>query len=163
MHFLDYIVQRSSLQRHMPYADRRDESYVLFLWHARKLRTQVISRYKRRSSLVATAILGCYLGGTRLSRSCDLSSGGQDQGLIPEWAQREVTEEAIAIVCIDAMLLPLQSAGRVVRLSVEVTSGVPENGQQCSLPRASRPLIRRIRGRTSSRISIVAAYQLRNS
>jgi transposase-like protein len=112
-------------------------------------RSDLVERYQRRTRQVNEAILGCYLGGVnsrRIRKSLDPLLGDQFLSKssisrlvtrlrkhFDEWRQRDLSEGKILIVYLDAMMLPVRLARRVVKVPVQAVLGVREDGQKVLL------------------------------
>lgn len=95
------------------------------------------------------AILSCYLGGTNsrrirkalapllgdtnLSKSAISRVVAKLKERFDEWARRDLSEEAVSIVYLDAMFLPVRIVKRVVRVPVQAVIGVREDGHKVLL------------------------------
>lgn len=119
-------------------------------WHS-----ELLGRYQRRTRKVEEAILGCYLGGvntrrirrslmavfgqTALSKSAISRVVSRLKERFAAWRQRELSDERILILYLDAMHLSVRLARRVVKVPVQVVLGVREDGQKVllSLPAAA--------------------------
>lgn len=115
----------------------------------REHRTEIVDRYQRRTRRVDEAILGCYLGGTNsrrirkalapllgdthLSKSAISRVVAKLKDRFHEWMQRDLADEGVTIVYLDAMFLPVRIARRVVRVPVQAVIGVREDGQKALL------------------------------
>ena len=113
-------------------------------WHS-----ELLGRYQRRTRKVEEAILGCYLGGvntrrirrslmavfgqTALSKSAISRVVSRLKERFAAWRQRELSDERILILYLDAMHLSVRLARRVVKVPVQVVLGVREDGQKVLL------------------------------
>lgn len=112
-------------------------------------RTGIVRRYQRRTERVNEAILSCYLGGTNsrrirkalapllggthLSKSAVSRVVAKLKDRFEQWARRELSGEAVSILYLDAMFLPVRIAKRVVRVPVQAVIGVREDGHKVLL------------------------------
>lgn len=113
-------------------------------WHSR-----IVGPYQRRTRKVEEAILGCYLGGvntrrirrslmavfgqTALSKSAISRVVSRLKERFESWRGRDLAEERILILYLDAMNLSVRLARRVVKVPVQVVLGVREDGQKVLL------------------------------
>lgn len=113
-------------------------------WHS-----QIVDPYQRRTRKVEEAILGCYLGGVNtrrirrslmavfgrhsLSKSAISRVVSRLQERFAAWQQRELSEERVLILYLDAMYLAVRLARRVVKVPVQAALGVREDGQKVLL------------------------------
>ena len=113
-------------------------------WHS-----QIVEPYQRRTRKVEEAILGCYLGGvnTRRIRRSLLTVFGRHslsksaisrvvsrlKERFESWRCRDLAEERILILYLDAMHLSVRLVRRVVKVPVQVALGVREDGQKVLL------------------------------
>jgi transposase-like protein len=116
---------------------------------SREWRSDLIPRYQRRIREVNEAILGCYFGGVntrRIRRSLKPLLGDQFlsksaisrlvtrlRKLFERWRERDLSEEKVLIVYLDAMRLPVRLARRVVKVPVQASVGVLEDGRKVLL------------------------------
>jgi putative transposase len=113
-------------------------------WHS-----QIIDPYQRRTRKVEEAILGCYLGGVNtrrirrsllavfgrrsLSKSAISRVVSRLKERFESWRCRDLAEERILILYLDAMHLAVRLARRVVKVPVQAVLGVREDGQKVLL------------------------------
>ncbi len=113
-------------------------------WHS-----QIIAPYQRRTRKVEEAILGCYLGGVNtrrirrsllavfgrrsLSKSAISRVVSRLKERFASWRCRDLAEERILILYLDAMYLAVRLARRVVKVPVHAVLGVREDGQKVLL------------------------------
>lgn len=111
--------------------------------------SHLIPRYQRRAGAVDAALLGNYLSGTNgrrlkgalapLLRGAPLSKSavsrlvGRVKALYAEWHARRLDEEAIVMVYLDAIVLRVRLAQKVVSVPVLVALGVRADGQKVVL------------------------------
>ena len=109
----------------------------------------LIERYQRRARSVDQALLGCYLSGangrrirgalspllrgTPLSKSAISRLVGRLQGLFTQWHSRSLGSEAVVFLYLDAIVLRVRIAKRVISVPVMVGMGVQEDGQKMIL------------------------------
>lgn len=112
-------------------------------------RSDLLPRYQRRSREVNEAILGCYLGGVNtrrirrslkpllgeqlLSRSSISRLVGRLKSLFERWRERDLSEEKVLIVYLDAMRLPVRVVRRVVKVPVQASVGILQDGRKVLL------------------------------
>lgn len=115
----------------------------------REWRSQLVPRYRRTTPEVEQALVGVYLSGgnTRRIRQAlqPLLSGAplskssvsrlvvRLEGAYQEWARRDLGEEKIAFLYLDAIYPLLRSASRVVKLPIFVALGIGEDGEKVLL------------------------------
>lgn len=108
--------------------------------------SHLIRRYERRCASVDAALLGTYLSGANqrrikgalspLLRGAPLSKSaisrlvGRLKALFEAWRQRDLTDEPIRILFLDAIFLRVRIAGKVVSAPVLVALGVRADGQK---------------------------------
>jgi len=113
-------------------------------WHS-----QLLPRYRRSSQEVEQSVLGVYLSGSNtrrirgalgpLLRGAALSKSAVSRLVqrleesYRSWQQRELTEEHIVYLYLDAIYPRVRSGGKVVSLPVLVALGVRENGEKVLL------------------------------
>lgn len=113
-------------------------------WHS-----QLVPRYRRSTPEVERALIGVYLSGgnTRRIRQAlaPLLSGaplskssvsrliGRLEEAYQRWQERDLGEEKIAFLYLDAIYPLLRSASRVVKLPVFVALGIREDGEKVLL------------------------------
>ncbi|MGH9792864.1 MAG: IS256 family transposase [Candidatus Acidiferrales bacterium] len=115
----------------------------------REWQSQLVRRYRRSSPEVEQSVLGVYLSGTNtrrirgalepLLRGAALSKSAVSR-LVTRleesyraWQRRDLTEEKIVYLYLDAIYPKVRSGGRVVSLAVLVALGVRENGAKVLL------------------------------
>ena len=112
-------------------------------------RSQLIPRYQRRTEAVDAAVLGCYLAGansrrikgalgpllhgTALSKSAVSRLVGQVKALYESWHRRDLKEERIVLLYLDAIALRVRLDRKVVSVPVLVALGVRPDGQKVVL------------------------------
>ena len=112
-------------------------------------RSRVLPAGARRIPAVDEVILGAYLGGmntrkirralepllgsTALSRSSISRVVTKLKDRFGEWMSRDLSSEPAVIVYLDAMMLPIRIARRVVRVPVQAAIGVREGGEKVLL------------------------------
>jgi putative transposase len=113
-------------------------------WHS-----QLLPRYRRSSQEVEQSVLGVYLSGSNtrrirgalepLLKGAALSKSSVSR-LVTRledsyrvWQQRDLAEEKIVFLYLDAIYPKLRSGGKVVSLPVLVALGVRENGEKVLL------------------------------
>jgi len=110
-------------------------------WHS-----QLVPRYRRSSREVEQTVLGVYLAGTNTRRIRGaleplLSGAALSKSAVSRlvlrleesyrtWQQRDLTEEKIVYLYLDAIYPKVRSNGKVVSLPVLVALGVRENGEK---------------------------------
>ena len=115
----------------------------------REWRSELLPRYQRRTREVNEAILGCYLGGVNsrrirkslepllgeefLSKSSVSRLVGRLKKLFEEWRERDLSAEKVLIVYLDAMRLPVRLARLVVKVPVQASIGILEDGSKVLL------------------------------
>lgn len=115
----------------------------------REWRSELIPRYQRRTAEVDQAVLGIYLSGgntrrirgalgpllsgTPLSKSSVSRLVARLETAYQEWAQRDLGQEKIAVLYLDAIYPLLRNASRVVRQPVLVALGVRQDGEKVLL------------------------------
>src|SRR5216684_2761575 len=93
----------------------------------------LIERYQRRAASVDRALLGCYLSGAPLSKSAISRLVGRLEGLFTQWRSRSLASEAVVILYLDAIVLRVRIAKKVISVPVLVGLGVKEDGQKVIL------------------------------
>lgn len=112
-------------------------------------RSQLIPRYERRAAALDAAMLGCYFSGANgrrikgalgpLLRGAPLSKSavsrlvGQVKTLYERWHRRDLKEEAIVLLYLDAIALRVRLDRKVVSVPVLVALGVRADGQKVIL------------------------------
>jgi putative transposase len=115
----------------------------------REWQSQLVPRYRRSSREVEQSVLGVYLSGSNtrrirgalepLLRGAALSKSAVSRLVLRleesyrSWQQRELAEEKIVYLYLDAIYPKVRSGGRVVSLPVLVALGVRENGEKVLL------------------------------
>lgn len=128
----------------VPRGRLRDEGGTESEW-----RSELLPRYQRRIREVNEAILGCYLGGVNsrrirkslepllgeefLSKSSVSRLVARLKKLFDRWRQRDLSQEKVLIVYLDAIRLPVRVVRRVVRVPVQASIGVFEDGSKVLL------------------------------
>ena len=113
-------------------------------WHS-----GLIARYQRRAGSVDQALLGCYLSGANgrrirgalspLLRGAPLSKSaiwrlvGRLEVLFTQWRSRSLATEAVILLYLDAIVLRVRIAKKVISVPVLVGMGVKEDGQKVIL------------------------------
>jgi putative transposase len=113
-------------------------------WHS-----GLIARYQRRARSVDQALLGCYLSGANgrrirgalspLLRGAPLSKSaisrlvGRLEVLFTQWRSRSLATEAVILLYLDAIVLRVRIAKKVISVPVLVGMGVKEDGQKVIL------------------------------
>jgi len=113
-------------------------------WHS-----QLVPRYRRSSQEVEQSVLGVYLSGTNtrrirgalapllsgaaLSKSAVSRLVGRLEESYQAWQKRDLSEEQIVYLYLDAIYPQVRSGGKVVSLAVLVALGVRENGEKVLL------------------------------
>ena len=116
-------------------------------------RSQLLPRYRRSSPEVEQAVVGMYLAGgnTRrirgalqpllsgapLSKSAVSRLVSRLEESYERWRQRDLAEEGIVYLYLDAIYPKVRSAGKVVSLPVLVALGVKETGEKVLLALAT--------------------------
>lgn len=119
----------------------------------REWRSQLLPRYRRSSPEVEQAVVGMYLSGgnTRrirgalrpllsgapLSKSAVSRLVSRLEESYERWRQRDLAEERIVYLYLDALYPKVRSAGKVVSLPVLVALGVKETGEKVLLALAT--------------------------
>jgi transposase-like protein len=109
-------------------------------------RSHLIPRYERRAAAIDAALLGCYFSGANgrrikgalgpLLRGAPLSKSaisrlvGQVNALYERWHRRDLKEERVVILYLDAIALRVRLDRKVVSVPVLVALGVRADGQQ---------------------------------
>jgi len=109
----------------------------------------LIARYQRRARSVDQALLGCYLSGANgrrirgalspLLRGAPLSKSaisrlvGRLEVLFTQWRSRSLASEAVVFLYLDAIVLRVRIAKKVISVPVLVGMGVKEDGQKVIL------------------------------
>lgn len=112
-------------------------------------RSRVLPAGARRIPAIDAVILGSYLGGmnTRkirralepllgakaLSKSAISRVVGKLKDRFGQWMERDLTGEVVVRLYLDAMMLPVRMARRVVRVPVQAAVGVRADGQKVLL------------------------------
>jgi putative transposase len=115
----------------------------------REWRSELIPRYRRSTGEVEQAILGIYLSGgnTRrirgalgpvlsgapLSKSSVSRLVARLEGAYQEWAQRDLSQEKIVVLYLDAIYPLLRNASRVIKQPVLMALGVRPDGEKVLL------------------------------
>jgi putative transposase len=115
----------------------------------REWRSELLARYRRSSPEVEQAVLGVYLSGgnTRrirgalkpllsgapLSKSAVSRLVNRLEESYERWCQRDLAEERIVYLYLDAIYPKVRSAGKVVSLPVLVALGVKDTGEKVLL------------------------------
>jgi len=113
-------------------------------WHSR-----LVERYQRRARSVDSALLGCYLSGANgrrirgalsaLLRGAPLSKSaisrivGRLQAMFTQWRERSLKAESVVFVYLDAIVLRVRIANKVVSAPVSVGPGAKADGQEVVL------------------------------
>ena len=113
-------------------------------WHS-----GLIARYQRRAGSVDQALLGCYLSGANgrrirgalspllrgaaLSKSAIWRLVGRLEVLFTQWRSRSLATEAVILLYLDAIVLRVRIAKKVISVPVLVGMGVKEDGQKVIL------------------------------
>lgn len=113
-------------------------------WHS-----GLIARYQRRARSVDQALLGCYLSGANgrrirgalspllrgaaLSKSAISRLVGRLEVLFTQWRSRSLATEAVILLYLDAIVLRVRIAKKVISVPVLVGMGVKEDGQKVIL------------------------------
>ena len=111
--------------------------------------SQLVRRYRRSSPEVEQSVLGVYLSGTNtrrirgaleplltgaaLSKSAVSRLVTRLEESYRTWQQRDLAEEPMVYLYLDAIYPKVRSGGRVVSLPVLVVLGVRENGEKALL------------------------------
>jgi putative transposase len=119
----------------------------------REWRSELLPRYRRSSPEVEQAVLGVYLSGgnTRrirgalkpllsgapLSKSAVSRLVNRLEESYERWRQRDLAEERIVYLYLDAIYPKVRSAGKVVSLPVLVALGVKDTGEKVLLALAT--------------------------
>jgi transposase-like protein len=115
----------------------------------REWQSQLLPRYRRSSREVEQSVLGVYLSGSNTRRirgaleplrsGAALSKSAVSRLVLRleesyrTWQRRELAEEKIVYLYLDAIYPKVRSGGRVVSLAVLVALGVRENGEKVLL------------------------------
>jgi transposase-like protein len=115
----------------------------------REWQSQLVPRYRRSSPEVEQSVLGVYLAGTNTRRIRGalaplLSGAALSKSAVSRlvlrleesyrtWQGRDLAEEKIVYLYLDAIYPKVRSGGRVVSLAVLVALGVRENGEKVLL------------------------------
>lgn len=115
----------------------------------REWQSRLVPRYRRSSQEVEQSVLGVYLSGTNtrrirgalepllngaaLSKSAVSRLVTRLEESYRAWQQRDLAEEKIVYLYLDAIYPKVRSGGRVVSLAVLVALGVRENGEKVLL------------------------------
>lgn len=115
----------------------------------REWRSQLVPRYRRSSAEVEQSVLGVYLAGTNTRRIRGaleplLSGAALSKSAVSRlvlrleesyrtWQRRELGEEQIVYVYLDAIYPKVRSGGKVVSLPVLVALGVKDTGEKVLL------------------------------
>jgi transposase-like protein len=113
-------------------------------WHSR-----LVPRYRRSSAEVEQSVLGVYLSGSNTRRIRGaleplLSGAALSKSAVSRlvlrleesyrlWQQRDLAEEKILYLYLDAIYPKVRSAGRVVSLAILVALGVKDTGEKVLL------------------------------
>jgi len=113
-------------------------------WHS-----QLVPRYRRSSQEVEQSVLGVYLAGTNTRRMRGaleplLTGAALSKSAVSRlvarleesyclWQQRDLAEEKIVYLYLDAIYPKVRSAGKVISLAVLVALGVKESGEKVLL------------------------------
>jgi transposase-like protein len=119
----------------------------------REWQSQLVPRYRRSTPEVEQALVGVYLSGgnTRrirqalapllsgapLSKSSVSRLVGRLEEAYQRWQQRDLGEEKIAFLYLDAIYPLLRSASRVLKLPILVALGIREDGEKVLLAMTS--------------------------
>ena len=112
-------------------------------------RSKVLPAGRRRIPAVDEVIVGAYLGGmntrkirralepllgaSALSRSAISRVVTRLKDRFAEWISRDLSSERVVTLYLDAMMLPVRIARRVVRVPVQAAIGVRESGEKVLL------------------------------
>ena len=112
----------------------------------REWQSQLVPRYRRSSPEVEQSVLGVYLSGSntrRIRRALEplLAGAALSKSTVSRlvlrleesyrhWQRRDLAEEKIVYLYLDAIYPKVRSAGKVVSLPVLVALGVRENGEK---------------------------------
>jgi putative transposase len=112
-------------------------------------RSRLVPRYRRSSGEVEQSVLGVYLAGSNTRRiraalepllsGAALSKSAVSRLVLRleesyrRWQQRDLAEEKIVYLYLDAIYPKVRSGGKVVSLAVLVALGVRENGEKVLL------------------------------
>ena len=112
----------------------------------REWQSQLVPRYRRSSPEVEQSVLGVYLSGSntrRIRRALEplLAGAALSKSTVSRlvlrleesyrhWQRRDLAEEKIVYLYLDAIYPQVRSAGKVVSLPVLVALGVRENGEK---------------------------------
>jgi putative transposase len=115
----------------------------------REWKSQLVPRYRRSSLEVEQSVLGVYLSGSntrRIRRALEplLAGAALSKSTVSRlvlrleesyrtWQRRDLAEEKIVYLYLDAIYPKVRSAGRVVSLAVLVALGVRANGEKVLL------------------------------
>jgi putative transposase len=115
----------------------------------REWQSQLVPRYRRSSPEVEQSVLGVYLSGSNTRRIRGaleplLSGAALSKSAVSRlvlrleesyrlWQQRDLAEEKILYLYLDAIYPKVRSAGRVVSLAVLVALGVKDTGEKVLL------------------------------
>lgn len=115
----------------------------------REWQSQLVPRYRRSSREVEQSVLGVYLSGSNTRRIRGaleplLTGAALSKSTVSRlvlrleesyrtWQQRDLAEEKIVYLYLDAIYPKVRSSGRVVSLAVLVALGVRENGEKVLL------------------------------
>jgi transposase-like protein len=113
---------------------------------SREFRSELLSRYARRTAEVDEAILACYLSGANsrrirkalspllgeehLSKSAVSRVVGRLKELFAAWSSRELSGEPCAVLFLDGFHLKVRMARRVVSVPVLAVLGVRASGEK---------------------------------
>ena len=113
---------------------------------AREFRSELLSRYARRTSEVDEAILACYLSGANsrrirkalapllgeehLSKSAVSRVVGRLKELFAEWSSRDLSGEPCTVLFLDGFHLKIRLARRVVSVPALAVLGVRQGGEK---------------------------------
>lgn len=117
--------------------------------HVQEWQSHLVRRYERRAVAVDSALLGVYLSGANqrrmkgalspLLRDAPLSKSavsrlvGRLAALFEQWRRRDLRDEKILVLYLDAIALRVRIAQKVVSVPVLVALGVRADGQKVVL------------------------------
>jgi len=112
----------------------------------REWQSALVRRYERRAASVDAALIGAYLCGANqrrikgalspllrgspLSKSAISRLVGRLKSLFEKWRKRSLSQERIMLLYLDAIVLGVRIAGKVVKAPVLVALGVRSGGQK---------------------------------
>jgi putative transposase len=112
-------------------------------------RSELLPRYARRTRQIDEAILGTYLAGANtrrirkalepllgtenLSKSAVSRVVGRLKELFEQWRSRDLSQERYGVLFLDAILLKVRMARRVISVPVLAALGVGQDGQKVLL------------------------------